>query len=135
MSAPPRAVSAATPLEVDLAYLERYGSAWNEHDVDAILAQMTEDCVFQASIGPDEDGARHVGRAAVRRGIEAFFAAWPDAHFEPLGAFIAGERGVSEWRFTATREDGVGVRVLGCDLFTFEGGRIKVKNAFRKQRP
>lgn len=135
MSQAQRAADAAAADTVDLAYLERFGEAWNRHDVDAILAQMTADCVFLASVGEAEDGARHVGRDAVRRGITAFFDTYPDAHFESLGAFVAGARGVSEWRFTATRKDGLRIAALGCDVFTFEGGRIKVKNAFRKQRP
>jgi len=135
MSQPRRAADSAAQDSVDLAYLERFGDAWNRHDVDAILAQMTADCVFLASVGENEDGACHVGQDAVRRGITAFFEAYPDAHFESLGAFVAGARGLSEWRFTATRNDGLRIRALGCDVFTFEGGRIKIKNAFRKQRP
>jgi hypothetical protein len=27
------------------------------------------------------------------------------------------------------------VEVAGCDLFTFRGGRIAVKNSYRKNRP
>lgn len=120
---------------VDLAYLQRFGEAWNRHDVEAVLAQMTDDCVFQASVGPAEDGARADGREATRIALIAFFETYPDAHFESLGAFVAGNRGVSEWRFTATRRDGTRVRALGCDVFTFANGKIKVKNAFRKQAP
>ncbi len=120
---------------VDLDYLVRFGDAWNRHDVDAILAQMTPDCVFQASVGAAEDGARAEGQAATRLALVAFFETYPDAHFESLDAFIAGNRGVSEWRFTATRRDGTRIRALGCDVFTFEHGKIKIKNAFRKQTP
>lgn len=120
---------------VSLEFLERFGAAWNAHDVDGVMAHMTSDCLFQASVGDQEDGARFEGAAAARRGIVAFFETYPDAHFEALGAFIAGDRGVSEWLFSGTMRDGTKVRALGCDIFTFADGKIKVKNAFRKQCP
>ena len=48
--------------------------------------------------------------------------------------FVAGDRAVSEWRFTGTTADGVKVEVNGCDVFTLRGGKIVVKNSYRKQR-
>ena len=116
-------------------FLARFGAAWNDHNVETILEHMTEDCVFMSSVGESADGSRWVGREAVRHGVNAFFTAYPDAHFETLGGFIAGQRGVSEWLFTATRRDGVAIRSRGCDLFTFADGKIQVKDAFRKQTP
>jgi len=47
---------------------------------------------------------------------------------------VHGERGVSEWTFTGTARDGIRLEVNGCDLFTFRGGRIAVKNSYRKNR-
>ncbi len=41
---------------------------------------------------------------------------------------------VSGWVFTATSPDGSRVEVQGCDVFTFKGGKIAVKNSYRKQR-
>jgi hypothetical protein len=42
---------------------------------------------------------------------------------------------VSEWTFTGTAADGSLIETEGVDLFTFAGGRIRTKNAFRKMRP
>ena len=42
---------------------------------------------------------------------------------------------MSEWTFTGTQKDGVGVAVTGCDLFTFRDGKIAIKNSYRKNRP
>lgn len=120
---------------VSLEFLASFGAAWNAHDVDDIMAHMTEDCLFQTSVGEQEDGARYEGALATRRGVMRFFELNPDAHFEAVSAFVAGHRGVSEWIFSGTRADGSKLRVLGCDVFTFAKGKIKVKNAFRKQRP
>ena len=47
--------------------------------------------------------------------------------------FVLGDRGAAERAFLATEADGGELRVRGCDLFEFEDGLIRTKNAFRKQ--
>lgn len=122
------------PAQRRLALLERFCAAWNAHDLDGLMACMAEDCVFQASAGPDVQGRRHVGRAAVREGYAAIFAAFPDAQWRDGRHRVAGDLGVSMWRFTATGADGQPIEVEGCDLFAFDGELISLKNSFRKQR-
>ena len=118
-----------------LELLDRFAAAWNRHDLDALMSMMTDDCVFDASAGPQVDGQRSEGQAAVRAAYAAVFAAFPDAHWANARHFIAGARGVSEWTFTGTQNDGRRVEVTGCDLFTFRDGRIAIKNSYRKNRP
>lgn len=118
-----------------LLLLDEFASAWNRHDVNAIMAMMTEDCVFDASAGDDVTGQHHEGREAVRAAFEAVFAQYPDAQWRNPRHFVSGDRGVSEWTFTGTRPDGARVEVNGCDLFTFCDGKISVKNSYRKNRP
>jgi ketosteroid isomerase-like protein len=79
-------------------------------------------------------GAVYVGQEEVRRGVEEVFATFPDAQWNHPTHFIAADRGVSEWVFTATGPDGTRVEVQGCDVFTFRDGKIAVKNSYRKQR-
>jgi steroid delta-isomerase-like uncharacterized protein len=129
VTAPPR------PDRDALQLLERFADAWNRHDLDALMSMMTDDAVFAASAGPDVDGERSAGRAAVRAAYAAVFAAFPDAHWAGARHFVAGDRGVSEWTFSGTRADGQRVEVTGCDLFTFKDGLIAVKNSYRKNRP
>jgi steroid delta-isomerase-like uncharacterized protein len=117
---------------VTFEMLQAFADAWNRHDVDALMTFMTQDCVFEASAGSDICGTRYVGHEAVRAGFAEVWAAFPDAHWGGARHFIAGERGVSEWTFTGTRAD---VEVHGCDLFTFRGGKIALKNSYRKNRP
>lgn len=95
---------------------------------------MTDDCVFDASAGPDVCGAHYAGRDAVRAAFEDVWATFPDAHWGGARHFVQGDRGVSEWTFTGTANDGTRVEVNGCDLFTFRDGRIAVKNSYRKNR-
>ena len=120
--------------EVTIDFLQSFADAWNRHDVDALMAHMTDDPVFATSAGPDVCGQRYTGRDAVRVGFSAVFKLFPDAHWGGARHFVCGERGVSEWTFTGTRADGVRVEVHGCDIFTFQGGKIAVKDSFRKQR-
>ena len=125
--------SSASEAEL-LTLLDRFADAWNRHDLDALMSMMTEDCVFEASAGPEVDGQRSDGKAAVRAAYAAVFETFPDAHWANPRHLIAGNRGVSEWTFTGTRTDGTRVEVSGCDLFTFRDGKIAVKNSYRKNR-
>jgi len=115
--------------------LQAFADAWNRHDTDALMSFMSDDCVFEASAGPEVSGTRYVGREAVRAGYVEVFASFPDAHWGGARHFVQGTRGVSEWTFTGTRMDGSRVEVNGCDLFTFRDGKIAVKNSYRKNRP
>ena len=123
-----------TPPADALQLLDRFADAWNRHDVDALMSMMTDDCVFEASAGPDVNGQRSEGQTAVRAAYAAVFETFPDAHWEHPRHFVADNRGVSEWTFTGTRNDGQYVEVNGCDLFTIRDGKIAVKNSYRKNR-
>lgn len=118
--------------EVTPRDLQAFADAWNRHDVDALMSFMTEDCEFHASAGPDVRGESHVGQEAVRAAYTDVFSTFPDAHWGGARHFVHGDRGVSEWTFSGTAADGTRVEVRGCDLFTFRGGRIAIKDSFRK---
>ncbi len=120
--------------EVTKEFLASFTDAWNRHDIDALMEHMTDDCLFQGSTGPEVDGSHWEGYEQVRRGFSSLWDNFTDAHFEPVGEdFIAGNRGVCEWIFTGTKQDGTTVRARGCDVFTFKNGKIQIKNSFRKQ--
>jgi steroid delta-isomerase-like uncharacterized protein len=91
--------------------LQAFADAWNRHDVDALMSFMTEDCVFEASAGPEVCGTRYAGRESVRASFAEVWATFPDAHWGNARHFVCGDRGVSEWTFTGTRTDGTRVEV------------------------
>lgn len=130
----PYSIMAQNNNTVTIDFLESFVESFNAHDVDAIMAHMTQDCVFQASAGPEVVGQSFVGQDEVRKGFEDVFATFPDGHWGKPIHFIAGDRGVSEWIFTGTKTDGGKVEVTGCDLWTFRDGKISVKNSYRKNR-
>ena len=115
-------------------FLQSFADAFNAHDLNAIMSHMTANCIFEASAGPDFDGEKFTGQEEVRKAFENVFSTFPDAKWNNPRHFISGIRGFTEWVFTGTRTDGTKVEVSGCDLFTFEDGKIAVKNSFRKNR-
>lgn len=123
------------PGEITAGSLQAFGDAWNRHDIEALMSFMTDDCIFEASAGPDICGTRYIGREAVRASFAEVWMTFPDAQWGNARHCVCGDRGVSEWTFTGSRGDGTRVEVHGCDLFTFRNGKIALKNSYRKNRP
>ena len=120
------------PDDEKLALLPRVLDGFNAHDLDAILEDFDETCVFESPRGPDPWGRRFVGKDEVRTGLEVRFTSIPDVHYRSEGDFVAGDRGVSEWTLTGTTVDGERIEVRGCDLWTFQRNRIVRKDSFWK---
>ena len=130
----PILLMAQSSKDVTEEFLQSFAEAFNAHDITGIMSHMTDDCVFEASAGPDFDGEKFTGQEQVKKAFQNVFATFPDAHWGDSKHFISGNRGFSEWIFTGTRSDGTKVEVTGCDLFTFRDGKIAVKNSYRKSR-
>jgi len=106
--------------------------AFNAHDLDAIMAFFTDDCVLDTPRGPAPGGTRFVGREQVRKGLQARFDGIPDIVYGDDRHWICGDRAVSEWTIRGTQSTGEPIEVRGCDLFEFTGGKISRKNSFWK---
>jgi steroid delta-isomerase-like uncharacterized protein len=121
------------PERVEL--LRQMSDAFNRHDLDAIMAAFSDDCVFDSPRGPDPWGTRFAGKSEVRSGLAARFTGIPDVHYGDDQHFASGERGVSEWTLTGTTTDGERLEVRGCDLWTFGADdKITRKDSFWKIR-
>ena len=118
-----------------LKLLDAFADAYNRHDVDGIMALMTQDCVFLSYFGPHAHGERFEGFEKVRQRVAAGLADFPDARWSDLNHFASGNRGVSEWTFCGTRCGTTEcVERCGLDVFTFKGDKIHIKNTFHKWR-
>ena len=120
--------STVEPLDV----VARFNDAFDRQDLDAAMAFVTDDCVFEDTTPPD--GGRHVGKDAVRRAWEQLFAGSPDAQFAGEEAFALGDRVVVRWRYewaeTATSAAG---HVRGVDVFRVTSdGRVAEKVSYVK---
>src|SRR5256885_12185737 len=94
--------------------VERFNDAFGRHDVDAVMANMTDDCVFENTSPPD--GQRYEGQAAVRAAWEEFFGGSPDAVFDTEELSVAGDRCVLQWRYRYKNADGTDGHIRGVDL-------------------
>ena len=56
-----------------LELLDRFADAWNRHDLDALMAMMTDDCVFESFGWPLGQRAAERGEGGgacrIRRGV------------------------------------------------------------------
>ena len=115
--------------DATLAAVERFNDAFNRHDVDAVMALMTDDCVFESTSPPH--GERLEGQAAVRAFWERFFTSSPTSHFETEEIFAAGDRCVVCWQHTWRNGDAQG-SVRGVDVITVRDGKVAEKLAYVK---
>jgi ketosteroid isomerase-like protein len=117
-------------IDYTIAAVEKFNSAFNRHDVPAVMDAMTEDCVFE-NTSPSPDGARVTGAVEVGAYWEKFFAANPDAYFEAEEIFAAGDRCVVRWIYRKTKE-GKPWHLRGVDLFRVKNGKVAEKLAYVK---
>ena len=105
----------------------------NRHDVDFPHLHGGRDCVF-GQVRDRRPSADACGPRAGTRWFRRRVPPFPDVHFGDARHFVSGDRGLSEWLFTATTSDGKKIEVTGCDVFTFKGDKIAVKNSYLKNR-
>jgi ketosteroid isomerase-like protein len=108
-----------------LAVVEVFNKAWNDHDLDAALALVSDDCVFDAT-GPAPDGICHAGRDRVAEAWRAIFED-PSSRFDTEEVFAAGDRVVQRWRYSWD-----GGHVRGVDLFRIRDGKVAEKLSYVK---
>jgi ketosteroid isomerase-like protein len=109
--------------------VQQFNDVFNEHDVDGVMALMTEDCVFESTTPPD--GGRCEGQAEVRAVWEEFFSSTPSARFEAEDLIGADDRCVVRWRYTWV-EDGEQHHLRGVDVFRVRDGKVAEKFAYVK---
>ena len=131
----------ATPsIEWILDFMLRWRDAWNSHEIDRLLAFMTEDVEARDDCWPK----LMRGHADVREFLEAIWRAMPDMTFEPVSGpyVIPGEPRVAvHWRGWATltgpleppgfAPTGRRWELDGGDFYEFRDGRVcKVRTVY-----
>jgi len=117
--------------------IDRYNAAWNDHDLDAIVAMHAPDMVFENhTAGEAAEGK------AVRAHIGAIFASWPDIAFATRRLYVRDGLVVQEWTASATHTQtmrrgdlvaepsGKRVEWDGLDVIPFEDGLVKRKDVY-----
>lgn len=114
------------------AFVTQFNNVWNGHDIDGILAMMTDDVIFEASFGPDPWGSRVVGKAALRAFLQDMLERIPDVRWDEIRHFAHPELVVVEWLTSGTPRAGRPYKVEGCDILTVRAGKIAAKRSYRK---
>jgi len=121
-------------MDPDNDILERFSDAWNAHDINELMACMTNDCVYYAASGTPPFGSVYRGTEAVRASFVAIWQHYPDAQWLNARHMREGNYGLSEWLFRGTPNGASeAVEVSGVDLFQLRANCISIKNTFRKQ--
>ena len=111
--------------------IDQFNDALNGRDIDAVMALMSEDCVFE-NTSPIPDGERYAGQEDVRGFWTRFLAGSPNARFETEEIVTAGDRCVVRWRYSWSNPDGASGHIRGIDLFKVRDGKVTEKLAYVK---
>jgi ketosteroid isomerase-like protein len=110
-----------------LDLMDRFTTALNSHDIEAVMALVTDDIVFE-STSPAPDGTRYEGRAAVRQVWGDMMASTPQARFSVEEQFPAGPgRAIVRWRY-----DWGDGHVRGVDVIRVRNGQVAESLAYVK---
>ncbi len=125
------ASNAESPAKSTEEVIDAFNEAFNRHDVDAIMANMTDDCVFE-NTSPRPDGTRYAGSAAVRACWEDLFRVSPHARFDAEDAFFCQDRATVTWVYHWIDSNGHPGHVRGVDVFRVRDGKVSEKLSYVK---
>lgn len=108
-----------------------FSEAFNRHDVTAMTALMSADCVFENTT-PAPDGMVYRGQAIIRKYWEEFFFRSPQAKITIEEVFGMGRRCILRWRCDWTDMSGAQGYIRGVDVFQVRDGLITEKFSYVK---
>ena len=114
------------------ALLKEINAAFNDRDIDRIMAFFADDCTFYMARGPEPCGRRVHGKEAVRKVLADRFGRISGMRWDHVDAFVAGSRAVTVWTVTGRSADGEVLNYRGCDLYEFRGDKILNKDTYWK---
>lgn len=118
-------------IEFAIRTVLEFNEALNRHDVPAMMALMSEDCIFE-NTQPAPDGAVYTGKEAVTQFWNDFFIQSPNAHIDVEEIFGFGERCVMRWKYSWVDTSGNQGHVRGIDLYRVKKDQIKEKLSYVK---
>lgn len=108
--------------------------AFNEQDVAAMMALISDDCTFETSC-PAPDGRLIFGKEALEKYWHAFFIETPDAHIEIEEISGFGMRCVARWRLEWPDAAGSPTHIRGVDIIRVKDGAICETFSYAKGQP
>ena len=107
--------------------VRRFEEGFNTGDVDALMADMTDDAVFEHVAPEGVSVGRHEGASAVRAVWESMPEHFPGCRFVIEDIFASGDRCLCRFSMTFRAGDGSAVTRRGADVFTVRDGKIAAK--------
>ena len=117
----------ASQTETTLSLIRRFEGAFTPLDVDALMADMTDDCVFEHVAPEAVSFGRHEGQAAVRAVWESMEHHFPGFTMEANDIFASGNRATCRWTMRWRQPDGSQATLRGVDVFTVRDGKVAEK--------
>ncbi|MEX1107952.1 MAG: nuclear transport factor 2 family protein [Dongiaceae bacterium] len=118
--------------EITMSDMREIHESFNRHDVEKIVGFFKDDGVFRLARGAGPQGRSLRSKTEIRAFLTDRFSKIGDMNWETVSEFCCGNRAVSEWMVTGTLPDGQKLEMLGCDIYTFEGKKIVLKDTFWK---
>ena len=114
------------------AFIDRFNTVWDAHDIDGIAAMFTDDVIFESSFGTKPYGERAVGRDAAKKLAAAIFERVPDLRFAEIRHVVTPGFAVVESATTGTPAGGKPYEAHIVDVLTIRDGLIAAKRSYRK---
>jgi ketosteroid isomerase-like protein len=89
-------------------------------DTEAFLSFLTDDASFRFGSAPPLDG-----KAAIREGVDGFFATIQALRHELVRSWVQGETVICQGQVTYTRKDGRELTLPFVNVFELAGGLIR----------
>jgi hypothetical protein len=100
--------------------LERLQQAFNDRDVEAVVACASED---YRGIQPAHPSRNYAGADQLRVNFSRIFGSVPDFTADLLDSAVVGDKAWSEWHWHGTRADGAPFNMRGVMIFYVADGR------------
>ncbi len=110
-------------VEEAIRLVMQFNAACNRHDVAAMMALLSDDCLFE-SPSPAPDGTVYEGKKAITQYWQDFFHESPQAQMEIEDILGFGKRCNMHWRCEWVDGSGTEAHIRGVDIFRTENGLI-----------
>jgi len=114
--------------------VDAIGTAFNNNNIDEVMAFFADDATFDHAAGPDIHGMRIEGKDAIRAAFDALFQNVENVHWKTLDCHLSGNKAVCEYRRVAKLKSGESQDFLSVDILTFKNGLIVHKDTYYKSR-
>jgi ketosteroid isomerase-like protein len=110
-------------MDEDIArVVDAFNEATNRHDIDAMLALVSDGIMFESTAPPD--GERLVGKTSVREVWEGSFRDSPNARVDTEELIVCGDRCIALLRYVFDHNNPEGGHVRAVDVLRVDHGKI-----------